>query len=236
MNKMTDLEWLARNVDLKLINNAEYVSKYEDPHLPSAAYYGSKEFIPSKALTVTQVLAERERLINRPKFEDHPDAKCFVQNIDGEHYKHINTEKVLAISDEWKSGEFGWCYVQKGEVIGDWKDTLMVRPEIEEEVVMKEWKNGLPPVGTVCERKGCGRLDEWREIEVKAYHEDEIAYVYNDEIVVSFILDSTFRPIRTEEEKAVEEIAQIIEVNGHSIKDAAHAIWLSGYKKQPSNN
>ena len=76
------------------------------------------------------------RLRNEPSFDDHPDAKCFVQNDEGYWYKNTKTNKLTpnSLSGWGPDGscyeqKIALCFVQKGEVIGDWKDTLRLRPE-----------------------------------------------------------------------------------------------------------
>ena len=77
------------------------------------------------------------RFIEVPKFEDHPDAKCFVQNADGWWCKNVKTDKVVinirggwVISDDNRSG---WVTLNnKTLVLGDsWKQSLMIRPHAE---------------------------------------------------------------------------------------------------------
>ena len=69
---------------------------------------------------------------NRPSFEDHPDAKCFVCNADGLWNKNTATHKVRKTGSVWTPIDnipYAWVQLQKGNPIGGWKESLMIRPE-----------------------------------------------------------------------------------------------------------
>lgn len=69
-----------------------------------------------------------------PSFKDHPDAKCFVQNENGRWYKNTETVNVASNSTGWEdNGQCGWLGLGKGEVIGNWRDTLIKRREPQEQ-------------------------------------------------------------------------------------------------------
>ena len=66
---------------------------------------------------------------------------------------------------------------------------------------MKEWKEGLPPVGTICE---CQLMGVWWEVEIIAHHKSNAIFIsegvspeYNGRCADSF------RTLRTEKEKAI---------------------------------
>ena len=106
------------------------------------------------------------RLRNEPSFDDHPDAKCFVQNDNGRWHKNTNTTNVAPYNaGNWRSQDdgYGWLFVQTGEVIGDWKQTLRLRPE--------EKKVGIKCGGENCDAMdGFGHSDE-----CIAQHEEAVA-------------------------------------------------------------
>ena len=85
---------------------------------------------------------------NRPSFEDHPDAKCFACDMTGYWYKSTLTSEVKITGDAWTCEEVGysegWGYLQNGNPIGGWCNSLMIRPEEEAEAT---W---VPSVGDVC--------------------------------------------------------------------------------------
>ena len=70
-------------------------------------------------------------LRNKPSFEDHPDAKCFVQDEIGSWYKNDRTSEVEPSLGGWNSKNLcdGWTFIQTGKVIGDWKQTFKKAPE-----------------------------------------------------------------------------------------------------------
>ena len=71
-------------------------------------------------------------LRNKPSFEDHPDAKCFVQNASGSWYKNDKTSEVEPAFGVWSSKILrdGWAFLQTGKVIGDWKQSFEKAPEL----------------------------------------------------------------------------------------------------------
>jgi len=85
---------------------------------------------------------------NRPNFEDHPDAKCFACDRSGGWFKSTLKSKVEINGSTWVNSErlstTGWVYLQKGNPIGGWKESLMIRPEEKAEA---KW---VPSVGDVC--------------------------------------------------------------------------------------
>lgn len=122
---------------------------------------------PCVRIEKAEWLARRAELQNKPSFADHTDAKCFAQNSDGSWHKHTEARDARPINGFWAQDELVggvWLKAQKGEVIGDWRDTLEKRPEefklfisIEDnqEQDMKQdnkWfeRGELPPVGVVC--------------------------------------------------------------------------------------
>lgn len=78
------------------------------------------------------------QLINVPNFEDHPDAKCFVQNADGNWYKNVLTTEIfpeIRFAGAWKVKNkevhrhdlcCGWRSVHSGKIIGnDWTQSFI---------------------------------------------------------------------------------------------------------------
>ena len=84
--------------------------------------------------TLDEFIALAAKLRNEPRFEDHPDAKCFVCCPSGIWYKHTGTANVTATDDHggrWTSphrGDGEFRAIHQGVVLGDWKNTLVVRP------------------------------------------------------------------------------------------------------------
>lgn len=71
---------------------------------------------------------------NKPSFEDHPGAHCFVQGGNGMWFKNTMTYKVRPSSDGgWMPSEDTedcyWEEVCSGQVISNWSETLEINPK-----------------------------------------------------------------------------------------------------------
>lgn len=92
---------------------------------------------------------------------------------------------------------------------------------------VESWTNGLPPVGCECESKQFAQID-WHKFRVVAVENGHVFGFWNDKVGVC--LDSThweFRPIRTEAERAIDEMVRL---SGVSI-GAAKILYDAGYRK-----
>ena len=126
MTRQEKLEWLARNVH-KWPDYAACATT--DGSVP--AYRFSFQVCSEPWVTRQEWLSMREKLQNKPKFADHPDAKCFVQNKSGAWCKNTKTTNVSVLEAGWNNDDSscGWEKICSGMVIGDWRDTLEKRPE-----------------------------------------------------------------------------------------------------------
>ncbi|MGN8278316.1 hypothetical protein [Pseudomonas sp. SMN5] len=89
---------------------------------------------------------------------------------------------------------------------------------------------GLPPVGTVCEFEAYAAGNPiWKECRVIAH--DEGFAVINYKNNYSAYRAGKFRPIRTPEQIAAEDLYQILNEEG-TIADQVNAILKAGYRKQ----
>ena len=83
-------------------------------------------------ITKTDFL-ERIAEENRPSFSDHPDAKCFACDRSGGWFKSTLKSKVEINGSTWVNSErlstTGWVYLQKGNPIGGWKESLDEAPK-----------------------------------------------------------------------------------------------------------
>ena len=243
--EMSDLDWLARNVHVWPFNmfDSEPTEKYvwHQPYCGGdiLAIFRDRPSV----FTKDQWLARRAELQNKPSWVDFREsAKFMAQDSDGA-WRAFEIEPT-AQSHIWnaKRGWRGYAYEEtadnRGEVLGNWRDTLEKRPEQKafkpltsiENNQGQEMKqdNGwfergeLPPVGTECE------IDlgaKWRKAFV-------VGRNYTGRIVVEvdtcdFIVADgcTFRPIRTERDVLIE----IIKKTDDTDDRIADAILAAGF-------
>jgi hypothetical protein len=90
----------------------------------------------------------------------------------------------------------------------------------------------LPPVGTLCEYR-VGNF--WKPCEIKGD-----AFDYGERVVLAQVGDTAklvtskckLRPIKTEREKAIEEMVKVlIRGNGSTLGDCAKNLYDAGYRK-----
>ncbi len=125
-SSMTDLEWLARNVDkvpngMRVMRRVAQATVFsDDPHKRCWSGW----------FTVAEWQAERERLQNKPSWSDAPDwARWRAQDssgIWGWHDAKPDPDHRLWVCMGEKADFAG-----ESEVLGDWRDTLEYRPEPE---------------------------------------------------------------------------------------------------------
>lgn len=91
-----------------------------------------------------------------------------------------------------------------------------------------EWNGeGIPPVGTECEA-AWGEGSEWLKcviVSAKA-----IAYFHRNEWHIGRASHVNFRPLQSEEQKQVAEIAEIMQKN-NSYQGKAQAVYNAGFRK-----
>lgn len=136
MSNETDLDWLARNVH-------EWPAGEHQPWCYVYMTYGgvmkaAGNFLDAGAnpamITIDQWISLRAELQNKPSWDDFGEsAKFMAQDSDGA-WMAFESEPV-ANYHVWSSTR-GWCgYARegrdrcRGEVLGDWRDTLEKRPE-----------------------------------------------------------------------------------------------------------
>ena len=146
------------------------------------------------------------RLRNEPSWADAPDwAVAIAQDSDGEWYWHAAVPRHTAII--FKARPHRTEFAGKGEVIGDWKDTLWLRPEEKKMEDKNDWhKRGeFPPVGTVCEM-----LPWWHVCESIAPHRDGmVMYNHSEDAYFLATKNTRFRPPKTERDRWIEMAANI---------------------------
>lgn len=219
MSNETDLDWLARNVHVWPAG-ATHAAKSRLGHV----IFGCSVLVDGW-FTKDQWLARRAELQNKPSWVDFREsAKFMAQDSDGT-WRAFEIEPT-AQSHIWnaKRGWRGYAYEEtadnRGEVLGDWRDTLEKRPEefkqftSIEDSQEKEMKrdNGwfergeLPPAGVECEvRIG----DDWRRTKVVAALHTDVGRlpIFTTPWCPQRYVDcgpEQFRPILTERELAIE--------------------------------
>ncbi len=124
---MTDLEWLARNVHewdgpldiggVKVNVNCEI----------GRGVVGIRKDL-GKLFSKAEWLAKRAELQNKPSWDEAPEwANWLAQDNDGEWCWREN--KLIKLSRTFHSKEGRFDYTNRGEVLGNWQDTLEERPE-----------------------------------------------------------------------------------------------------------
>jgi hypothetical protein len=132
--EMSDLDWLARNVHEWPEGKREVLVRW--PRNVDTLIW-SYVLSDTGWITKDQWLASRAELQKKPGWKDHPDAKCFVQNSCGHWWKNTETGKVEPSGEYWRvhdsvvlrRASTVWVELNKGELLGDWRNTLEKRPE-----------------------------------------------------------------------------------------------------------
>lgn len=132
MNNETGLDWMARNVHLWPDGMREVLVCY--PRNVDALIWSC---VSSNAgwITKEQWLTRRVELQNKPSWDDFGEsAKFMAQDSDG---AWMAFESEPAANYHVWSSTRGWCgYARegrdrcRGEVLGDWRDTLEKRPDM----------------------------------------------------------------------------------------------------------
>ena len=245
--ELSDLDWLARNVHV-WHEGANYVCV---DHTDGGYVFHEHNRNCAIWFTKSQWLARRAELQNRPSFAEHPDAKCFVQNPCGYWWKNTETSDVNPAGDYWRVSDSvslncvvtAWVEILgKGEVLGDWRDTLEKRPEEFKQFTSIEDNQGqdmkqdngwyergdLPPVGVKCETLVEPEL-QWVSAEVVAHRDGfAIVWITSEKCGAQSDAPKHFRPIRTERDVLLSVITE--ELNHYDTDGKlANAILAAGF-------
>ncbi|QIC52795.1 hypothetical protein AXX01_00059 [Acinetobacter phage LAPP1] len=124
-----------------------------------------------------------------------------------------------------------YCSEFKLKKCDDWVTDVVTKQQYESALAASQkqaWNSeGLPPVGCECESKQFAQID-WRKFRVVAVENGHVFGFWNDKVGVC--LDSNhweFRPLRTEAERAIDEMVRL---SGVSI-GAAKILYDAGYRK-----
>lgn len=162
-----------------------------------------------------------------PKRGGWPEgAICITQDID------FKVEPAACHPSDAECGDDGFWFLDSSRIGGFKADTLAsdytTAIITREQYEATDWDGiGLPPVGCECESKQFAQID-WHKFRVVAVENGHVFGFWNDK--VGACLDSNhweFRPIRTEAERAIDEMVQL---SGVSI-GVAKILYDAGYRK-----
>ncbi len=195
-----------------------------------------------------QILAERDRLSGKPTEWVNDWARWRAQDGDGFWVEYQEKPRVSEPED-WKvkDGELNVIY-PKGEVLGDWRDTLEERVmedfihkeygEVFKELAKKEqskWNGeGLPPVGTTykeAELFGLGYSNP--KYEVVAHHYNGACVVVSVEVEggVNYMPAKPchFKPLKSEREQVIEKMVEVADKSIEEGVSVVHSITEALY-------
>lgn len=193
--------------------------------------------VPDSWMPIKEIKQRYHELSGKPTEWVHTWTRFIVQDGNSGIWYESLKKPVPDGCGSWSA--FGpYNEVGQGEVIGDYRNTLeerdmddravsltcgFVDPKHNKEILdeldgMKQqpqWEEGeLPPVGTVCE---CYSewYSKWVSCRIIAIHEDEFwAHIGNNSRTNVYKLsDYKFRPIKTERERVVEKMEDILNIN-----------------------
>lgn len=166
-----------------------------------------------------------------PKRGGWPEgAVCVVQDNDGQVCFSSRFEGLTLTRDktDWLDGEWGgnWSNEFYDAIADDRATAIVTREQYE----ATGWDGtGLPPVGAECEYKW--QNDRWRigKVCYMSKHTVLMLEIFDGEESESAYgtCDVKFRPLRTEAERAIDEMVQL---SGVSI-GAAKILYDAGYRK-----
>lgn len=255
MTNTERLKWLALNVS-EFPRYAIYATT--DGVVASYAFSLSNK--PSDWFTMEEWKQERDRVQNKPGWRDAPAwAEFLAQSPTGSWEWYSG--KPIAGASFWMhvdAGIHGETENHGGKVIGDWRRTLEARPEVivsnqtsaaitpartgDSKMTVTAQDNSwhergdFPPVGAICEM--IDDKNTWLECEIVSHNDGAcIGWISSREAPFYTYDKSEFRSLRTEREKAIDEMIEIICSNGYLSKDGTEArdiaerIYDSGHHK-----
>ena len=186
-----------------------------------------------KACTRTEFEECARRLRNEPSWDAAPDwAVAKAQNGSGWWYWYEFVPRLSTTMEIFRLLGGRTSYAGEGEVIGNWRDTLRLRPEEKSMEDKNDWhKRGeLPPVGTVCQytaikqdSKAAIIPGHWYRGTIIAYHD---GYVWTSDNGIRRLSNTKFRPLQTDRERTEElhYLGQMLAATAHDETDRIQAI------------
>ena len=183
-----------------------------------------------------------------PKRGGWPDGatRC-VQDGDGTVRFDRHVSSMTRINHEWiLNGQYPICGF-KHNICDDWGFGLVDRKQYEAALKLVWDGTGVPPIGTECTLAAQGRaisvpgLKDGDTVKVIAHflnHNNRmtsaVTYKTEDgEILSTCISNICLQPIRTERDKFVDSVSEILKPSpiGVDVKLAAVKLWNAGYRK-----
>ena len=248
MSNKTDLDWLARNVHEWPEGKSEVLVCW--PRNVDTLIW-SYVLSDTGWITKGQWLARRAELQNKPSWAGHQWPQIF-QNEDGHWFgARAGWDFKAHIGGGWKGEGVSLLrgdgeYLQSGEALGGWRDTLEKRTEEfkpftsiednQDQVLTQQQDNGwfergeLPPVGKVCLYVVSDRLSA--EVEITAHAKFGLCFVEVGKSGENYVSKTAelhrFRPVRTERDVLLSIIVE--EMNRYDTDDKiADAILAAGF-------
>lgn len=183
-----------------------------------------------------------------PKRGGWPDGatRC-VQDGDGTVRFDRHVSSMTRINHEWiLNGQYPICGF-KHNICDDWGFGPVDREQYEAALKPVWDGTGVPPIGTECElyegdfsSVDCG-LKDGATVKVIAHFENHAgitinAVTYSDDkgnTMCTGVITQCLRPIRTERDKFVDSVSEILKPSpiGVDVKLAAVKLWNAGYRK-----
>lgn len=246
----SDLKWLAENVPDEMLGKCSKVLRCNN-----IQGFVNVSISSDGGYTIDEILSARAEMSGKPSWSDI-DGEWVFQDCQGWWHSFDETEKPYMQCVEITYGK-ACNYVTKkgfnktygrGKVLGDWRNTLERRPCVSKSaesdkqedlsvVDGKQWRgpeDGLPPVGTVCEVL---HLGDWKETKIIGTDDGLPVFKteWHDKYAYACGSDFEFRPLRTEEDKAVVEMLAL-DCEPHegmlSRENFCRKLYRENYRKQ----
>ena len=177
------------------------------------------------------------RLRNEPPWRYAPAwAVAKAQDADGWWYWY-STDQVEAFKHSWEDDKGGNLRrAGKGEVIGDWKRTMELRPEEKKVGSKDDWheKGEFPPVGTECE---VFYDQDWMRTKVVGRDDNMIIFIdpWGDELPYKRMVFNSdyFRPLQTQRDVWIVEAQKAIKCNRAKNRIILARLYDAGLTKMP---
>ena len=149
-------------------------------------------------------------------------------------------------STDWFEGAARRVTVMLNRGLPNWHQCILSRDEYftaypeqpKDEVMSKDWhKNGeLPPVGEVCEAEYNTTPSVWESVRVVGFDDGECVFRWisggNAGLIGEYSHPKDFRPLRTERDKAIDEMVDCLSSRWANCEAIAAHLYENGYRKE----